>query len=83
MICLLFKVSALGRLTALPLSPRKRRFNLVFAAKPAKAANRDPQRPAGVLIAFVHPRDALDLLPAKSSVHQGILLVGVRDLPIY
>ena len=76
MICLLFKVSALGRLTALPLPPRKRRFNLVFAAEPAKAANRDPQRPAGVLIAFVYPRYALDLLPAKSSVHEVSSLLG-------
>ena len=74
-------VGAFGRPTALPLPPRKRRFNVVFAAEPAKAANRNAQRPAGVLIAFVHPRYALDLLPAKSFVHQGILLVGVRDLP--
>ena len=73
-------VSALGRPTALPPPPRKRRFNIVFAAEPTKAANRDPQRSAGVLIAFVHPRNALDLLSAKSFVHQGILLVGVRDL---
>lgn len=50
-------------------APGKGGLDIVFATKSTKAANRNAQRPARVLIAPINPCDPFDLLPGKTLVH--------------
>ena len=65
----------------------KRRFDFVFAAEATKAAHRNAQCSAGVLVAFVDARDSFDLLFGKSPVHNTSAAIGrcgmVVNLPSY
>ena len=54
-------------------APGKGGLDIVFATKSTKAANRNAQRLARVLIAPINPHDPFDLLPGKTIVHCVIL----------
>ncbi len=53
------------------------RHDVVLAAQPAEAAQRDAKGGTGVLIALVDSGNPLDCLPVESAIHHPSSVVGV------
>jgi hypothetical protein len=78
-IVLTCRESAAAEFVQLASAPGEGRLNIVFAAQPAKTADRNTQGPTGVLVAFIDSGHPFDLVPAKPLFHCDILRFAVNN----